>query len=59
MFDEEPDDDPHGRCRHEIRTLEAEVTRLRAEVERLEEEAMMADPHFSAYVAQEDETDGE
>ena len=29
MFDEEPDADPHGECREEIRRLEAEIARLR------------------------------
>ena len=25
MFDEEPDDDPHGRCQHEIHSLESKL----------------------------------
>ena len=29
MFDEQPDDDPHGECSAEIHRLEAEVARLR------------------------------
>jgi hypothetical protein len=29
MFDEEPDADPHGECREEIRRLAAEIARLR------------------------------
>lgn len=32
-FDEEPDDDPHGLCRHEIQTLRAENAKLRADYE--------------------------
>lgn len=31
MFDEEPDDDIHGQCAHEIHRLGDELTRLRAE----------------------------
>ena len=30
MFDEQPDDDPHGECAAEIHRLEAEVARLTA-----------------------------
>lgn len=29
MFDEQPDDDPHGECAAEIHRLESEVVRLR------------------------------
>lgn len=34
MFDEEPDGEPHGECREEIRKLEAEIEALRADAER-------------------------
>ncbi len=36
MFDEEPEDDLHGQCAHEIHRLEAEVERLKVSHERYE-----------------------
>lgn len=36
MFDEQPDDDPHGECRHYFRELEKERDGLRLKTEALE-----------------------